>query len=154
MKKILFVLLALAAAAGCKKKGGDCTAAIDHSMELSKADMSKMPGMDDKMMAKLKDVAVSHCKDDKWPAEALKCMTDAKTESDAQACYGKLSQDQQQKMNQAMMDAMKSAMPAAPPPAPPAGSDTGSAPAGSDTGAAPAGTGSAPAGSGSAGSAK
>jgi len=152
MKKILFVLLALAA--GCKKKGGDCTAAIDHSMELSKADMSKMPGMDDKMMAKLKDVAVSHCKDDKWPAEALKCMTDAKTESDAQACYGKLSQDQQQKMNQAMMDAMKSAMPAAPPPAAPAGSDTGSAPAGSDTGSAPAGAGSAPAGSGSAGSAK
>jgi len=152
MKKILFVLLALAA--GCKKKGGDCTAAIDHSMELSKADMSKMPGMDDKMMGKLKDVAVSHCKDDKWPAEALKCMTDAKTESDAQACYGKLSQDQQQKMNQAMMDAMKSAMPAAPPPAAPAGSDTGSAPAGSDTGSAPAGAGSAPAGSGSAGSAK
>ena len=152
MKKILF-LAALLAISGCKKKGGDCTAAIEHSMELSKADMSKMPGMDDKILGKLKGVAIQHCNDDKWPAEATKCMTGAKTESDGQACYGKLSQDQQQKMNQAMMDTMKSAMPAPPAPAaPPAGSDTGAppaggaapagsaAPAGTDTGAAPAGS--------------
>ena len=155
---LVFVAALSLAVVGCKKKGGDCEKAIDHSMELSKADMQKTPGMD---MQKMRDIAVQHCKADKWPDEALKCMTDAKTETDAQACYGKLTHEQQESMNKAAAEAMKGA-------APPAGSDMGSAgaggapPAGSDTGSAgagsaPAGAGSAPAGSadtgGSAGSA-
>lgn len=105
----VFVAAALLAAAGCKKKGGDCAQAIDHSMALSKADMSKMPGMDDKALQKMRDIGVQRCREDGWPKEAIDCMNAAKTEADARACYGKLSADQQKKMNQAAMDAMKPA---------------------------------------------
>jgi|SRR5580704_531159 hypothetical protein len=139
MKKIslAFVAALSLAAVGCNKKGADCGNAITNSMEISKANMQKMPGVDDKMMAKMKDIGLQHCKDDKWSDDALKCMSDAKTEADAQSCYGKLSHDQQEKMNHAIMDAMKSVItPPPPPPAPAAtGSDMGSA------GAAPASTG-------------
>ena len=128
MKHISLVFVTVLAF-GCKKGGGDCAKAIDHSMELSKDMMSKMPGMDDKAMAKMHDLGIQHCKDDKWPDEAIKCMTDAKAMSDAQACYSKLSADQQQKMMQAMAEAMPK--PAAAPAAPAAGS------AGSATGSAP-----------------
>ena len=130
---------------GCKK-GGDCQKAIDHSMELSKADMSKMPGMDDKMMGKLKDMGVQHCKDDKWPEDAIKCMTDAKSETDSQACFSKLSHEQQDKMNKAMMEMMKSAMPATPPGTADMGGSAAAgsaAPAAGEGSAAPAAAGSA-----------
>src|SRR5438067_2406723 len=116
MDKLSFAFVtALALAAfGCKKTGGDCAKAIAHSSELAKADMQKSPGMDDKMLQKLRDVGVQHCTDDHWSDDAVKCMIDAKTETEAQACYGKLSKDQQDTMNRAAMDAMKSAAPAAP----------------------------------------
>jgi len=147
---ILFVAALSFAAVGCKKKGGgaDCTKAINNSMAVSKADMAKMPGMDDKMMQKMTDVGIQHCKDDKWPDDAVKCMSDAKTEADAQSCYGKLSKEQQDKMNKAAMELAT----------PPAGAAAGSAaeggaaaPTGSDTGSAPAGSSE---GSGSAGAPK
>ena len=149
MKNLSFVFIAAlsVAAVGCKKKGGDadCAAAINHSMELSKSDMQKM-GTDDKMMAKMADLGIQHCKDDKWPADATKCMTDAKTMQDAQACYSKLTSDQRDKMNKAAMEMMT-----ANPPTPPAGSDMGSAAgsamAGSDMGSAAGSAGSAAAGS-------
>jgi hypothetical protein len=144
MKNLVFVSVALLALAGvgCKKKGGggDCAGAIDHSMELSKADMAKMPGMDDKAMGKMKGIAVQHCQDDKWPEEAVKCMADAKDEKESQGCYNKLSKDQQEKMMNAMMESMK----------PPGGAPSAPAPARVDTNSAPApAAGSAPAGSAS-----
>ena len=148
MKKMPVILIAAfsLAAVGCKKKGAgggaDCAQAINHSMELSKAEMQKM-GTDNAMMKKLVDLGIQRCTEDKWPDAAIKCMVDAKTMSDAQACYGKLSQEQQDKMNKA---AMELATPAAG-----SGSGEGSAAAGSaggsDTGAA---AGSDAAGSGSA----
>ena len=148
MKKMPVILIAAfsLAAVGCKKKGAgggaDCAQAINHSMELSKAEMQKM-GTDNAMMKKLVDLGIQRCTEDKWPDAAVKCMVDAKTMSDAQACYGKLSQEQQDKMNKA---AMELATPAAG-----SGSGEGSAAAGSaggsDTGAA---AGSDAAGSGSA----
>lgn len=123
MIKTSFVLTAALALAafGCNKSagGGDCAKAVDNTSALAKADMAKMPGMTDQTLAKLHDLAVQHCKDDKWAGDAIKCMVDAKTETDAQACFGKLTAEQQQKMNTAAMDAMKSAAPAAPA-APPA----------------------------------
>jgi hypothetical protein len=152
MKSISFVLVAALslAAVGCKKKGSsggsDCAQAINHSMELSKAEMQKM-GTDDATMKKMVDVGIQRCTEDKWPDAALKCMVDAKTMSDAQACYGQLSQEQRDKMN-------KAAMALATPPAgsasaegsaavgSAAGSDTGSA-AGSAAGSDAAGSGSA-----------
>ena len=148
MKKMPVILIAAfsLAAVGCKKKGAgggaDCAQAINHSMELSKAEMQKM-GTDNATMKKLVDLGIQRCTEDKWPDAAIKCMVDAKTMSDAQACYGKLSQEQQDKMNKA---AMELATPAAG-----SGSGEGSAAAGSaggsDTGAA---AGSDAAGSGSA----
>jgi hypothetical protein len=154
---IVFVMAMSLAAFGCKKKGGDCAAAIDHSMDLSKADMEKMPGGKD-MMAKMHDIGVQHCKDDKWSDDAVKCMNDAKAEADAQTCYGKLTADQRDKMNKAAMAAMQAAAPTPPPPAA-TGSDMGSAgtaPAGSAAGSGMMGsdTGSAAMGSAAAGSAK
>ena len=146
MKKtsLVFVAALAFAAFGCKKKGGDCETAINHSMELSKADMAKMPGMDDKLIAKMKGIGVERCKEDKWPEDVVKCMTDAKAETDAQACYGKLPHDQQEKMNKAMMEEMMKLAPK-----PPAADTTGSsaAPAGGDTGSAAAGSGGAMGGS-------
>jgi hypothetical protein len=144
MKKISFVFVAALsfAAFGCKKQGPDCAKAINNSMGLAQADMKKMPGVDDKAIEKMKDLGIQHCQDDKWPDDAVKCMTEAKTEGDAQACYGKLSHEQQEKMNKAAMDMAKPAGGAGGA----GGSDTGSANAGS----APAGAGSAPAGAGSA----
>ena len=87
MHKLSLLFVAAVALAGCKKKdaagGADCDKAIDHSMELSKAEMSKMPGVDDKMLAKMRDLGVTRCKEDGWPDEARKCMVDAKTMADA-----------------------------------------------------------------------
>ncbi len=155
MKHLSIALVAVLAltAFGCKKKGGaDCDTAINHSMELSKAEMAKQPGTDDAMLKKMSDLGRQHCKDDKWSDDAVKCMVDAKAMADAQGCFGKLTQDQQDKM-------MKAAMALAPAPAPagsavaaPTGTETGSAmapaPAGSDMGsAAMAGSAAAPAGS-------
>jgi hypothetical protein len=130
MKNVSLVFV-IVLAFGCKKPGADCAKAIDKSMELSKADMQKMPGMDDKLLQKLKDVGLQHCKDDKWSDEARACMSDAKTEVESQACYNKLSHEQQDKMNKAAMAMMT------PPSAGSAmGSDMGSASAGSAAGAA------------------
>jgi hypothetical protein len=85
-------------------------------MELSKAEMQ---GVDGKMIQKMKDVGVQHCRDDNWPAEVLDCMSDATTMTASQACYGMLSPEQQQKMNRAAMEMMT--------PAAGAGGATGSA---------------------------
>jgi hypothetical protein len=126
MKKIVFIAACSFAAFGCAKKGGDCGKAISNSMEVSKADMKKMPGVDDKAMAKMRDLGLQHCKDDKWSADATKCMSDAKTETDAQGCYSKLTPDQQEQMNKAMREMMT----------PPSGAGVRAAPMGSDTGAA------------------
>jgi hypothetical protein len=156
MKKITLVLVAALsfAVVGCKKKGaagggtggaGDCAAAINKSMDLAKADMQKMPGMNDSLLQKMRDVSVKHCKDDKWSNEAIKCMTDAATEADSQACYGKLTPDQQKAMNQAAMDAMMAASGGG------SGATMGSG-GGADMGSAAAG--SAAAGSAAVGSAK
>jgi hypothetical protein len=152
MTKLSFILVGVlaVAGAGCKKKAGggaDCDTAINHSMEMSKADMAKM-GVDDAMMGKMKDLGIKHCKDDKWSDDAVKCMVDAKTMSDSQACYGKLTQDQRDKMN-------KAAMELAPAPTPTEGAGSG-APAQGSQGSAELASGAAPAeqpGSAAAGSA-
>lgn len=137
MMPITLVATLALATVGCntKKGGGDCAKAIANSMEVSKADL---PTGDQKMMAKMRDLGVQHCTDDKWSADAIKCMTDAKTEAEAQACYGKLTPDQSNKMNKAAMELAS----------PPSSAGSGSAGAGSASGSgSAAATGSdAPAG--------
>ena len=107
MRKLVFALVAVlsVAAAGCKKKDGGCAAAVEHSMELSRAEMQKM-GTDDKTLQKLVDVGTLRCQEDEWSAEALACMTDAPTMTDAQLCYGKLTAEQQAKMTRAATELM------------------------------------------------
>jgi hypothetical protein len=140
---IVFVAVLSLAAFGCKKNGADCSKAITNSMELSKADLAKMPGANEKMMAKLTDLGMQHCKDDKWSEDVVKCMSDAKTETEAQSCYGKMTPEQSAKMNKAAIEIMT----------PPGGSAAagGSGAAATDTGAP--GSGGAPDMGGSAGSA-
>ena len=109
MKTSGLVLAAALAIAACSKKsdstsagGGDdrCAKAIDHGMELSKA---MMPA-DDKVLAKLRATGIQRCTEDKWSADAVQCMIDAKAMADAQLCYGKLTDEQRTKMNRAAMD--------------------------------------------------
>jgi len=158
MKKlsVVFVAALSVAAFGCKKKGGeaaspDCGAAVAHSSDLSKETMKKL-GTDDKTMQKMVEIGIQRCKEDKWPADAVKCMVDAQTMSGAQACYDKLTQDQRDKMNKAAQEAMGmggsgQGSGSAAPEGSAAGSDGGSA---AGSGSAAAGSGSAAAGSGSA----
>jgi hypothetical protein len=154
MKILLTFVAALSfASVGCKKKaaevtGGDCAKAVSNSMALSKAEMEKAPGMDAAMMQKMQDLGVQHCKDDKRSADAIKCMNDAKTMTDAQGCYGKLTPDQQQKMNQAAMDMAMSQHGGGADSAGSAGSASGSAGSAAGSDGAAAGSGSAAAGSG------
>jgi uncharacterized lipoprotein NlpE involved in copper resistance len=135
---IVFAAALSLAAFGCKKKGGDCTKAIANGMEISSK--GSMAGMDKTMMAKLRDLGIKNCQDDKWSDEAISCMTSAKSETEAQGCYSKLTADQQTKMNKS---AMELASPAA-------GSGTAAAAAGSADSAGSAGS---AAGSDTAGSA-
>lgn len=136
---IVFVAALSLAAFGCKKKGADCGQAIAHSMDLSKAEMAKMPGVDDKMMAKMRDIGVERCTADKWSDDATKCMADAKTMTDAQGCYGKLSAEQRDKMNKEVAGAMT-------PPSGAGGAAAGGSAAAGDSAAAGNGAGSAAAG--------
>ena len=61
MHKLSLVFVAAVALAGCAKKaaGADCDKALDRSMELSKAELSEMPGGDDNMLVKMRDVGVA-----------------------------------------------------------------------------------------------
>ena len=147
--KTLLIALTLVTV-GCKKKqeaapapAADCAAAVNKSMALSKAEMEKM-GTDAAMMQKMVDIGIQRCTEDKWSADALKCMVDAKTMSDSQGCYGKLTTEQQDKMNKAAAELGRAAHDGS--------GAAGSGSAGSDSaGSGSAGSGSA--GSGSAGSA-
>jgi hypothetical protein len=157
MKYVSFAFIAALAFStiGCKKKGApanDCAAAINHSMDLSKAELQKM-GADDKAIQQMVDLGIQHCKDDKWSADAIKCMVDAKTMDDAQACYGKLSTDQQNKMNSAVQANATAGSGGAEAGSGSAAMGSGSAEAGSGSAAAGSDTGSGSAGSAAAGSA-
>lgn len=154
---VLFVAALSLLPLGCKKKGGesgaDCAKAVSHSMELSKAEMAKM-GTDDKMMQKLVDLGVQRCKEDKWSADATKCMVDAKTMADAQGCYGKLTAEQQEKMNKAAMELATAPGAGGAGDAGSAGSAVGSAAEGSAVGSAAEGSAAGSAGSAAGGSAE
>ena len=143
---IMFVAALSIATVGCKKKGGDCEKAIANGLELSKDTMTKAHGVDDKMLAKMRDLGVKTCQEDKWSDEATKCMVEAKSQTEAQGCYGKLTPEQQAKMNKAAMALATPAANAAPAPAanaaPAPAANAAPAPA-ANAAPAPADTGSA-----------
>ncbi len=118
---------AMAAGSGSAATTGmgalECAAALDHAMTLEKDEMKKeMPSMTDDQIAKLRDVAVKQCKEDKWDDTALHCFADGKTAPDVDKCDEKLTKDQKDKFNKAMEAAMSTVMAA--------GSGSGAAPAG------------------------
>jgi hypothetical protein len=88
---------------------------------------------------------IKSCTDDKWGAEAIKCMTGAKNEGEFKACEGKLSPDQKSKVEKAMMEAMgmggMGGGKEEPPPPPPTEGSGSAAPAPTEGSAAPAGSG-------------
>jgi len=140
MKKLSigFATVLALAAVGCNKKdagggaavaaGPDCGKAIANSLGLAKGTMTKM-GVDAKTLDKMRDLGVQHCKDDKWPDAAIQCMADAKTEADAQGCYGKMAPDQVAKMNTAAMELMSTSATAGNPGGSPAAGRPAAAPA-------------------------
>lgn len=126
MKKISIAFvttLSLLAFAGCKKKGGggDCDSTvnsavdrmIDQQMKEGMKDekvtpeMKKMAeDMANQMKPKMKAAMSKSCKDDKWSADMLKCMDDAKTMDEMEKCEKMLTPDQKKNMDKAMNDAM------------------------------------------------
>jgi len=96
------------------------------------ADMKKQA---EEMGGKMADMMVKHCKDDKWSADVIKCgntAKDPKTE-----CMGKLTAEQQQKIQDDMMGMMGGGMGMAMP------KDEPTADTGSGSGTATTGSGSA-----------
>ena len=119
MKKISIVfvsLLSIAAFTGCKKKGGDCAATINGMMDRMMQDGMKGPNADkmtpemkkmgEEMMKKVSEPMIKACTDDKWSAEALKCMDEAKTDDDGKKCEAMLTPDQTAHVEKATKDAM------------------------------------------------
>jgi hypothetical protein len=126
MKKlsIAFVAtLSLVAFAGCKKKGGggDCDSTVNSAVDRMMDQQMKEGMKDEKMTPEMKKMAedmaksmgpkmkaamTKSCKDDKWSAEALKCIDDAKTEKDFDACESKFTPEQRKNMEKAMSEAM------------------------------------------------
>jgi hypothetical protein len=62
--------------------------------------------MANQMKPKMKAAMSKSCKDDKWSADAIKCIDDAKTAEEMEKCEAKLTPDQKKNMDKAMNDAM------------------------------------------------
>jgi len=128
MKKLSIAFIAtlsIVAFSGCKKKGGagDCAStvnsAVDRMMDQQMKEGMKEGGdkmtpemkkmaedMANQMKPKMKAAMTKSCTDDKWSADALKCMDDAKTMDEMEKCEAKLTPDQKKNMDKAMNDAM------------------------------------------------
>jgi hypothetical protein len=116
MKNLAFVCLALLAATGCSKKDGagggtDCAgvipAAVDRVTPEMEKDMAQLPKEKvAQLNAKMKEVLMARCTEDKWPAEHLKCLEAGKTNADMKACDKLLPDDQRKKLKTAMKEAM------------------------------------------------
>jgi len=141
-RSIVFTAVLLLATASCGKQAPtppapDCAGAVDNILKVSQEDIQKA-SIDS---AKLKDVLLGRCKEDKWSGDVTKCVIAAKMTQGLTNCQDQvMTPEQKDKLAKAIQDV--------------AGADPGS---GSDTGSG-AGSGSAAesgsAGSGSSGSAK
>ena len=122
--KLSYLFVALIAVAGCKKKddagggaaaggGDDCgsviPAAVDRVMpEMAKEMAALPPEKVAQIGPKMKEVLLSHCVADKWPAEHLKCLAAGKTNEDMKACDKTLPKDAKDKLTADLGQAMKS----------------------------------------------
>jgi hypothetical protein len=109
------ILVALLAAAGCSKKGGDCDAAIAKGINnLTESVKSRGGPQLEASLAivdKLKGALTKHCTEDKWPAEVIQCFTTVTNQKDMRGCQEKLTTEQKSKLmtdiQQVMMGAMR-----------------------------------------------
>jgi hypothetical protein len=117
-RSILIVAILSLGAFGCGKGGSDCASlgpAIEHQMDAemnaskdAPAEMKKQAEeMMKAIMPKMKAVLTKSCSDDKWPGDAIKCMTSAKSMRDMQGCDSKLSAEQKANVEKAMTAAMR-----------------------------------------------
>lgn len=126
MKHLVLVLATLVAVTGCSKKkedaagggsatgggGDDCgsviPAAVDRVMPEMAKEMAALPP--DKMAQlgpKMKEVLLTRCNADKWPAEHLACLAVGKTNADMQKCDKTLPKDAKEKLKADLGVAMK-----------------------------------------------
>lgn len=141
------VLIALLAAAGCKKgssaSGSDCDAAIAKAMDSmlatvkTRAPSPQIQESMTEMVGKMKTTLTQRCNEDKWSSETVECFTKVKAQAEMQACEQKLTNEQRTKLRGEMRQIMSSMRmnPGGPghpptlggsgaPPAPPPGGDT------------------------------
>lgn len=98
---LLAVSLVLAGCGG--KKGADCEKAVNNLMDVTKPDLLKTMRVDDATMAKMKDVGVARCKEDKWSNDAVKCLAQASSNTDVQTCQSKMPSELVQKFSLAIL---------------------------------------------------
>jgi hypothetical protein len=117
LKKISMVLcaglFAVTFTSGCKKDeksaGGGCDGLgtkmkAQMASEMPKDVPADMKKSVEEMGNKMADMLVKHCKDDKWSADVVKCGNEAKDPK--KECMGKLTAEQQKKLEDDMMKAM------------------------------------------------
>ena len=106
---------------------------IDHMMHEEMTSMSpderqQAEAMIDRMVPRMKAAVIASCTQDKWPADILVCMRDAKGNDELERCNQKLTADQRAHVEKAVSEAMANgdgdgdhddAMGAPPPPPPP-----------------------------------
>jgi hypothetical protein len=109
------VALAMATGVGCKKDGGgaggdSCTAAVNNVMTIQMAEMLKdIPADKKPFVEKMKTTMIAACKEDKWPAELVKCGAAAKDEAAFEKC-GDLPEDLEKKLDTRMKPIMAEMM--------------------------------------------
>jgi hypothetical protein len=133
---IFVAVLCLASFAGCSKKsGGDCTATIDGMIGRIDVEMKaandKLPPEVRKagaeMMKTMSGAMIKACDEDKWSAETLKCIDDARDQAAAKQCDATLTPEQKKHVDEAVAEVMGIGMQHKPtPPATPRAAPAGS----------------------------
>jgi hypothetical protein len=112
MKKIM--LMVLLAAAGCSKKGPDCSAAVDKGIDGYIAAMKQIAarssGFDiSKTAGPLKAALTQRCTEDKWQPEVVTCIGSATGPDSMKACEEKMTPDQKTKLDLQVRSVMRDA---------------------------------------------
>jgi hypothetical protein len=116
-RTILVAALAVAACGKGKGAGGDdCSAAVEHMMNLQMEGMPKdldagMKAKMTEMLGKVKGAVIASCKKEKWSAEAISCIKGVKAADEAKKCEEKLTKEQRDAAEKASEDATKDAAP-------------------------------------------
>jgi len=113
MKKIVLVVLLVAAACGNKNKVSECDASIAKGIDGFTAALKSRgaanPQMQDRMMeamAKLRNALTQRCTEDKWPPEVVSCFTIVTSMKDMQTCQSKLTEEQRAKLRADLNEVM------------------------------------------------